>query len=99
MQSLCIHSYSEDVARLATKRQLNIFLINVSFQENFELGSYFHFTTSGYILLALKQAEISCFVTVWSTQQFCNNLVIIYECNVGELTRFISVPTMLHVTH
>ena len=45
MQTLSIHSYSEDVARLAPKRQLNIFLINVSFRENFELGSYFYITT------------------------------------------------------
>ena len=46
MRTLCIHSYSEDVVGLATKRQLDIFLIDVSFHENFELGSYFHFTTS-----------------------------------------------------
>ena len=46
MRTICIHSYYEDVARLTTKRQLNIFLINVSFHENYELGSYFHFTTS-----------------------------------------------------
>ena len=46
MQTLSIHSYSEDVARLAMKSQLNIFLINASFRENFELGSYFHITTS-----------------------------------------------------